>query len=600
MTPDPVETRVLILAPVGQDATLISQILTQAAFNCCVCADGQTFIKTARSGAGALLLTAEAARPALLAPLTELLESQPSWSDLPLILLSGHHAEQHLQRPTWTIGTGRNVTILKRPLQTSILITVVSSALRARRRQYQVRDLVQRLEQQNDALSREIEERRRIENELQQTQQKLEERVQKRTASLATANTALMEEIAHRKTAEQHLRRRNRELSLLNQLTSNISDTFELDSILELLRSALAETLNLPGGCIFLITPAYEELVLMQSWGLPDSFVKHIGRQTPDDERLQTLIRDKRPLLSQQLETAPFLDEDSLRHAREIWQSLLYVPLLSKENVLGFLCLFADSPDLFDDTQIQFFQTIGREVGTAIHNVRLYEKVRISRERLRHLAHQVFSAQEKERHRIARELHDEAGQALTGLKITLEMTRSDLPDTEDGATAAIRSQLDSAIALCEQTMAQIRNLAHALRPAALENLGLHMTLQAFCRDFGARTNLTIQYEGAPTPTLPDAVEICLYRFLQEALTNVVRHADATRAEVTLHSDENTVSLAVEDNGVGFDAQSVLRDTSQTGGIGIAGMQGRIESVDGRLLIQSNPNGGTRLVAWIPL
>ena len=211
--------------------------------------------------------------------------------------------------------------------------------------------------------------------------------------------------------------------------------------------------------------------------------------------------------------------------------------------------------------------------------------------RLRQLSRQAVSAQEEERRRLSRELHDEAGQALTALKITLELLQSDLPPEAE----SLRQRLGGAVALTEETMEQMRLLAQDLRPPALDTVGLNPTLEGLCRDFAERTQLAVDYDGAQLPPLPETADICLYRVLQEALTNVVRHAKAGHVRVALGCDSEGVSLLVEDDGQGMDEGATV-----PAGIGLLGMQERLEMLDGQLEIETPPGGGTRLRASIPL
>jgi signal transduction histidine kinase len=234
-------------------------------------------------------------------------------------------------------------------------------------------------------------------------------------------------------------------------------------------------------------------------------------------------------------------------------------------------------------------------LALAIQQAHLHEQVKAGSERLRQLAQQVVTAQEEERRRLSRELHDESGQALTALKIGLDLIRLDLPEE----AASLRHRLGEAVALTEATMDQIRLLAQDLRPPALDAVGLDPTLDGFCQDFGERTRLHVRYSGAELPVLSDAVNISLYRFLQEALTNVARHASADQIEVVLGYDGATVSLSVEDDGEGFDVQAATADPDRPGGIGLLGMQERIELLGGRLVVDSQPGRGTRVVAQIP-
>jgi signal transduction histidine kinase/DNA-binding response OmpR family regulator len=231
------------------------------------------------------------------------------------------------------------------------------------------------------------------------------------------------------------------------------------------------------------------------------------------------------------------------------------------------------------------------QAAIAIENAQLFGQVRNGRERLRRLTQQVISAQEEERRRLSRELHDEAGQALTALKISLDLIRSDLPVE----AASLRQRLSEAIVLTETTMEQVRLLAHGLRPPALDTVGLNYTLEGLCLDFAERTQLSIDYADAELPVLPEVVNICLYRLLQEALTNVAKHAHANRVWAALRCNGEMVGLSVEDDGQGFDVRARM-----SAGIGLLGMQERIELLGGQLEIESRLDQGTRLTARVPL
>lgn len=217
--------------------------------------------------------------------------------------------------------------------------------------------------------------------------------------------------------------------------------------------------------------------------------------------------------------------------------------------------------------------------------------------RLRRLAQQVVKAQEEERKRLSRELHDEAGQALTKITLSLDLIAEDLPEE----SAALREWLDETAALAKSTMDQMRRLSHNLRPPELDKLSLNAALENVCRDFAKQSRLTVAYNGASESiNVPDTVGTCLYRFLQEALTNIAKHAEASSIRVSLEglSGPGWVSLAVEDDGKGFDWE-VVASGAAPGGIGLKGRQEQFESLGGGLLIESRPGEGTRLVGYLP-
>lgn len=231
---------------------------------------------------------------------------------------------------------------------------------------------------------------------------------------------------------------------------------------------------------------------------------------------------------------------------------------------------------------------------TDIHQQQqLMQKLQESNARLHQLNKKVVTTLEEERGAVSRELHDEAGQGLTALKIFLELLRDGPPLPAE----ASRQQLDEAVSITAATLERIRRLARDLRPPALDALGLNLSLADFCREYSRRVGLPIGYEGCDLPELSDAVSICLYRFLQEALTNVVRHARADQVQIRLDYENGKISLLVHDNGIGFEYDQT--DWKLTKGSGLLGMRERLEMAGGQLIIDSHPGQGTLLGAIIP-
>jgi signal transduction histidine kinase len=211
------------------------------------------------------------------------------------------------------------------------------------------------------------------------------------------------------------------------------------------------------------------------------------------------------------------------------------------------------------------------------------------------LIKRLVHAHEEERQRVSRELHDEAGQALTALKLSLELIQREIPPSVGSA----RRDLTEAIHLTEATKEQIRMLARGLRPPALDAVGLNLTLESFCRDFSKRTQLSIDYHGTDVSDLPDMANMSFYRTLQEALANVVRHAGATHVDVHLVREADRVRLIVEDNGTGLGLGRKPSLSKRSGGIGLLGMQERLALLGGGLDIEKGTAGGVRLSAYLP-
>ena len=251
--------------------------------------------------------------------------------------------------------------------------------------------------------------------------------------------------------------------------------------------------------------------------------------------------------------------------------------------------------DLRHTVRVRAQDEIG-QLGTAFNKMiaerkRAEDVVRAGREQLQTLSHRLVEVQEAERRHIARELHDEIGQALTGLKLLLEMGARPSAD-------AIRTRLDEAQALVDDIMGRVRNLSLDLRPAMLDDLGLLPALLWYFERYTDRTHVQVTFEhtGLERRFTPDA-ETAIYRIVQEALTNVARHAGVSEVMVRVWSTRAMLGVQIEDRGAGFDPEAVLSSVASTG---LSGIRERTGLLGGQLTIESIPRSGTRLTAELPL
>jgi PAS domain S-box-containing protein len=212
-----------------------------------------------------------------------------------------------------------------------------------------------------------------------------------------------------------------------------------------------------------------------------------------------------------------------------------------------------------------------------------------SQDKMRQLTFQTVKTQEEERRTISRELHDEAGQALITLQYSLAAIQSELPESE----ILFRERLSDSLKIIDQTMQHIRSLAHSLRPPVLDIGGIDLSLQEYCREQAERTRVPILYQGQDIPGLTDEVSISLYRFVQEGLANVLKHAHASQVKVRLQYKKGEITISVIDNGSG------MEDHIQTRGMGLDGIRERLQLLGGQLETHSTKGRGTRLVAYVP-
>ncbi|MBI2913789.1 MAG: HAMP domain-containing protein [Chloroflexi bacterium] len=227
----------------------------------------------------------------------------------------------------------------------------------------------------------------------------------------------------------------------------------------------------------------------------------------------------------------------------------------------------------------------------------LYEELQRKEEVRGRLLEKVISAQEEERQRIARELHDETGQALTGIVMGLEAAEDALSREPDAA----RQRLQRAQSLAAQSIEAIRHLVVDLRPAALDDLGLVPALRAFAEARLGEKGIRLELRASGLKDrLSPPVETCIFRVVQEAVTNIVRHSGAASARIQIQRENGSVSLVVEDDGQGFDIAAVMSSEDSARALGLAGMEERIALVGGELVVESAPGQGTRIKATIPL
>jgi signal transduction histidine kinase len=276
----------------------------------------------------------------------------------------------------------------------------------------------------------------------------------------------------------------------------------------------------------------------------------------------------------------PEIDQQAARRMGA--RSALYVPLVLETRAIGVAIVhdkFGPSGS-FSDEDLRLAESLAVRAATA---VALSE--RVSRDTVR----RVVEAQEAERARLARELHDETGQALTSILLGLKSL--DRIESEAGRTAVAELR-----ALVVSTLHDVRRLAVELRPAALDDFGLVPAIERLVGTVAEQSGLTVDFQaGLADERLPTEAETALYRIAQEALTNVLKHAQATHVTVLLGRTDRTVRLVVQDDGRGFDPAE-----GRDGGVGLVGMRERLALVAGRLTVESTEGAGTMLSAEVPL
>jgi signal transduction histidine kinase len=273
-------------------------------------------------------------------------------------------------------------------------------------------------------------------------------------------------------------------------------------------------------------------------------------------------------------------------------RSWMGVPLVSSGRVFGMYSLGKSEPGYYGEEHLELARTLASQASAAIQSAWLFEKVGEGRARLQSLSRQLVRIQESERRAVSRELHDEAGQSLTSLKVDLHLLEAKVGNPE-----AVRAGISDLQKKVDGVMVGLHRLATNLRPASLDHVGLSAAVQQMVEAMNLRGGLKVDFEAGRlgAERLPEFTETALFRIAQEALGNAVQHSRAARVSVLLERREGRVVVVVEDDGVGFDPILALH----SGRLGLLGMRERAEMLGGSLVVESSEGKGTTIVAEVP-
>ncbi|HEY6346661.1 MAG TPA: GAF domain-containing sensor histidine kinase [Bryobacteraceae bacterium] len=289
---------------------------------------------------------------------------------------------------------------------------------------------------------------------------------------------------------------------------------------------------------------------------------------------------------------------------REIFSSCWSIPLSTGGRAAGVMQFGFRKEYEWLPRERELLAAAAERCLMAAEKQRLMEDLASREEQVRRLAEHMLHVEEIERRRISRELHDEAGQSLLCIRLHMEMLERNLP----GARAAAQpwfaqswlSRLREARDLTERTILEMRRLIAALSPAVLEQLGLGAALRQLLTRFQRLHPCRVKLQTSKLEALPKKIQIIVYRLVQECFNNIGKHSGATRASIALHFAEETLRLAVEDNGVGFDVEEAL---SRRDSFGLAGMRERVALLGGKFQVESRkevPKRGTRISVELPI
>ena len=393
--------------------------------------------------------------------------------------------------------------------------------------------------------------------------------------------------------AEKHYH----DLVALSRVSAAISGLHELDAILGIGLDNVLNIMNGTVGGIMLLDETNQTLSYRVYHGLSDKYAREM-RLKPGEGIAGKVAQSGRAVLLEDITSEPDAARIDLISSEGL-KAFLSVPLRSKDNVLGVMNVASYVPHRFTKEDVHLLHSIGDQLGTAIEQAILNERLRKARERLRKLARQNLVAEEEERRRIARELHDETSQSLSGIALQLEalIEISAKSGNQDPQFIAGLKKVQS---LTVHVHKEVSRVISNLHPTVLDTLGLVAAVRQHAKNSlqPLDINVTVEVNGTEMRFPPD-VEAALFRVIQGAIGNIIKHSKAKNASIVLVYQPHEFSLSISDDGQGFDV-SKLTDVEESGrGRGLFSMRERIGFLGGTSGVESRIGAGTTIWAKIP-
>jgi signal transduction histidine kinase len=385
---------------------------------------------------------------------------------------------------------------------------------------------------------------------------------------------------------------RNDELSALNSLAASVSQSLDLKQLLD---RALAKALEVTHGAMGAIYLAQERGFEIGAASGSSSLIECSRiNQSESGCACQRVLRNAQMELVKHTSQCPLLTDEVLAlHAISGFVSL---PLKYQDRTLGILKIIYARERSLTENDFRLLDSIGYHIGLALENSRLYEDLK-EKEGLRgELLGYVINAQEEERKRIAREIHDEYGQTLAGLMMNIESCELMMP----AELSELKKKMASSKTAVSSALEEMRRLALDLRPAALDDLGLASAIRALARGRLEEAGINVTFEIEDLGHKLDPVrQTALFRVVQESINNIVKHAGAHNVSIKIKLEGDKILARIEDDGRGFDL-AAIRSRIGVRSLGLLGIEERTALLGGRFQLESQPGRGTSLRIEIPV
>lgn len=379
-------------------------------------------------------------------------------------------------------------------------------------------------------------------------------------------------DITDRKQTEEALRKANREISALYHVASVASASLDLDTILERSLDCVLGTMNTDKGLIHLWDEGDEKLYLVAQKGLSSDIIAKIDEVLPEKGLTGWVFSNSRPLLTHNPTTDPATPSPIFSGLNNAY---LGVPMNVKGKTVGVFGVLGESGRKFQEDEVALLASIADQVSVAVENARLYQQ-----------AEQIAVMEERER--LAYDLHDSVTQSLYSLTLLAEAARR---LTRSGELDRAGDYITRLGETAQDALKEMRLLVYKLRPPALEREGLVGAIQQRLGAVERRAGIKAHLIANDTTRLSPPIEEGLYRIAQEALNNALKHAKANSVIVRINIVKEQVELIVEDNGIGFDPDTIDRSE----GMGVPSMKERVKRLGGTMHIHSAPGQGTSII-----
>ena len=393
--------------------------------------------------------------------------------------------------------------------------------------------------------------------------------------------------------------RRYHDLLALSRVSAAASGLQDLDAILGVALDNVLTIMSGSMGGILLLDEQTKELSYRVERGMSGDYIQNL-RVALGEGMTGWVAQSGKSVLKEDIAGDPDLHQYPEWVRASGLRSYICVPLRARDSILGVITVASHTPRRFTKDDMYLLHSIADQLGVAIEQAQLYEQLRRGRERYQQLARQILLAREEERKRIARELHDETSQSLSGLALNLQAlvdTAEMFPDKDD----QFISRMKKVQALAVDISKEVSKLINDLRPTLLDTLGLVPAIRRYAETTlePFDVNVSMDFRGDDAP-LPAEVEVGLFRVAQGAIGNISKHAQANNVEVTLERKPKELLLIVKDDGKGFDVSELTHIEDTGRGRGVFSMKERVKMLGGKCWIDSQPGHGTMVNVRIPL